>query len=86
MTERNKRMKSESYQRALRLARTERNLMAELIARRQESGLSQNDIAQKLGVSREAIADFESFDSSPTLSSIMSYAHALEVEINFSIK
>lgn len=77
---------SESYRRAYHLAQQERNLIGTLVSMREKSGLSVKDIADKLGASVEAIEAFESMDSSPTLSSVMSYAHALEAMVTFQVE
>ncbi|HIY94612.1 MAG TPA: helix-turn-helix domain-containing protein [Candidatus Rothia avicola] len=82
-TQRRKRQPSPSRQRANYLARQERDFLAQLISLRKEAGLTQQDVAEKLGVSQQAISKFESLDSSPTLSTAMSYAHAVQALVHF---
>ncbi|MFC6352786.1 helix-turn-helix domain-containing protein [Rothia nasimurium] len=84
-TQRRKRQLTPSRQRANYLARQERDFVASLISLRKEAGLTQQDVADKLGVSQQAISKFESMDSSPTLSTALSYAHAVQALVHFEV-
>lgn len=82
MTKRNREIRqdprvSRSYARAEYLAGQEQELISALIAVRKENKLTQKEIAQRLGVSPQAISKFESQISSPSLSTVMDYAHAV---------
>ncbi|MGC2941838.1 MULTISPECIES: helix-turn-helix domain-containing protein [unclassified Brevibacterium] len=63
--------------RAKVLAREDRELKAALIRTRQESGLSQKDVAEIMGVSQQAIHKLERYDSDPKASTMRRYANAL---------
>ena len=64
---------------------TRRKAIKRLIAYRNLMGLSQKDIADKIGVSRPNITRFESEDYNPTIDMIVKIADSmnLDVEINF---
>lgn len=78
-----KRKLSPSQKRANYLARQERDFIAQLISLRKKSGLTQTQVAEKLGVSQQAISKFESLESSPSLSTVITYAHAIEALVHF---
>ncbi|MFF3226163.1 helix-turn-helix domain-containing protein [Nocardia suismassiliense] len=73
-----------------RLAKEELAFKKRLVQARHDSGLSQTDVAELLGVNKSAISRFERADSNPTLSMIRHYAHAIgalvihDVEPNWS--
>ncbi|MGY1948636.1 helix-turn-helix domain-containing protein [Nocardia asiatica] len=60
-----------------RLAQEELAFKRALVKARQESGLSQTQVADLLGVNKSAISRFERVDSNPTLAMIRHYAHAV---------
>ena len=64
---------------------TRRKAIKRLIAYRNMLGMSQKDIADKIGVSRPNITRFESEDYNPTIDMIVKIADCmnLDVEINF---
>lgn len=64
---------------------TRRKAIKRLIAYRNLMGLSQKDIADKIGVSRPNITRFESEDYNPTIDMIVKIADSmnLDVEISF---
>lgn len=59
------------------LAREDQLLMIRLIEARIKSGLSQEALAEKLGVSQAAVSKFERLGNDPRLSTIRRYALAL---------
>lgn len=63
--------------RAKILAREDRELKAELIRIRQESGLTQKELAGIMGVTQQAIHKLERYDSDPKASTLRRYANAL---------
>ena len=71
---------------AKRLAQNEYDLIFGLIQLRIESGLTQSDVAEVLGISQQAVAKFESMDSDPRLSTISQYAMAINALIHFEVK
>lgn len=72
---------SASEQLAVRLAHQDYDLLAALIQRRIELNMTVQDVADKLGTSQEAIEEFESMESDPTLSAIRRYALVVQVSI-----
>lgn len=72
---------SPSQKRANSLAREERDFLAQLVGLRKKSGLTQSGVAEILGVSQQAISKFESLESSPTLATIITYAHAIDAVV-----
>jgi transcriptional regulator with XRE-family HTH domain len=62
------------------------DLMDKLVSRREELGVSQREMARRMGVSQPAVAQFELSSSNPTLSTIVRYANKLGVELQLSVK
>lgn len=71
--------------RARSLQRAQRAMMEDLIDLREKHELSQQDVAQRMGVSQSAVAQFERYDSNPTLSSIQRYALAVEAKLELKV-
>ena len=63
------------------LVESHSNLLDELVLIRKQNRLTQEEVAERLGISQPAIAAFESEDSNPTLSSIRRYALAIGARI-----
>lgn len=63
--------------RAKELAKNDYLLLRDLIQIRIDSGLTQKDLAEKLGISQQAISKFEKLDADPRLSTVRMYAHAV---------
>jgi transcriptional regulator with XRE-family HTH domain len=59
------------------LAKNDFQLLADLVQVRISSGLTQADVAERLGISQQAVSKLESYDSDPKLSTIRRYAHAV---------
>lgn len=59
------------------LARTQHQFMRELVECREAAGLSQEEVAERLGISQSAVSQFERYDSNPTLASVRRYALAV---------
>lgn len=62
---------------ALELAREHRKLLADLTQLRRDSGVSQEELATRLGVSQATVSEFERVGNDPKLSTVRRYAHAL---------
>lgn len=60
-----------------RLAGEDRAHMAELIARRRLNGLTQADVARRLGVAVAWVQEFEKYDNDPRLSTLRRYETAV---------
>lgn len=69
-------------QRAVLLADDQLDLMARLIELRKEHSLSQQEIADRMGVSQPAISELERYDANPTFSTLRRYAHAIGARIS----
>lgn len=52
-------------------------MRTELVALRREAGLTQGDVAERMGVSQQAVSKFERYDSDPKLSTVRRYANAV---------
>lgn len=76
---------SDDYNRARLLAANDYKLMSELVILRKKAGLKQSDMAERLGISRQAVSKIESYDSDPTLSVIRMYANAIGVVVRHSV-
>lgn len=63
--------------RASRLVDDRDALMASLIGLRREHGLTQQDMADRMGVSQPTVAAFEHYDANPTLATLQRYAMAV---------
>ncbi|MHA3724009.1 helix-turn-helix transcriptional regulator [Leucobacter sp. HY1910] len=63
--------------RAKVLAREHRELKAKLVEIRRDARLTQGDIADRMGVSQQAVSKFEHYDSDPRLSTVRRYASAV---------
>lgn len=73
--------KARVKQHALALTRVSNNLMLELVKIREESGLTQKDVAERMGISQSAVSQFEHYDSNPTLQTIVRYALATDADL-----
>lgn len=63
--------------RAKQLSQDHRQLMADLVKSRVESGMSQADVAEVMGVSQQRVSQLERYDSDPKLSTLRRYANAV---------
>lgn len=60
-----------------RLARQDRDYMTALIAKRRLNGLTQGDIALRMGVSIQWVYEFEKYDHDPRVSELRRYETAV---------
>ena len=58
---------------------------ARLVKQRTDHGLSQQDVADRLGVKQSTVAELERYDSNPTLRTIQRYANAVDAKIRFYV-
>jgi len=56
-------------------------LLRSLIEAREKAGLSQSEVARRMGVPQPAIVRFEAGTHSPTLTTLSRYASAIGVDI-----
>jgi transcriptional regulator with XRE-family HTH domain len=67
------------------MAERRRTLAAELAARRAEQGLSQTEVAARMGTSQSAVARIESGDADVRLSTLERYAAALNRRLDWRL-
>ncbi|RLP73314.1 XRE family transcriptional regulator [Mycetocola tolaasinivorans] len=77
---------SAEFTRAHYLARVDREFVDALIAVRREQGLSQADVAERMGITQQGVSKFERYDNDPRMSTIRNYANAIGVVIEYSIQ
>lgn len=68
------------------MARRRRELAAELTARRVAAGLSQTQVAARMGTSQSAVARLESGDLDTRLSTLERYAAALGQRLDWKLE
>lgn len=59
--------------------------LRELIALRRKHQLSQETVAERMGVSQPTVAAFEHYDSNPTLTTIRRYALAVGAKLDIKV-
>lgn len=59
------------------LAKNDYKLLGDLVDVRVRSGLTQADVAVRLGITQQAVSKIESYDGDPRLSTLRRYAHAV---------
>jgi DNA-binding transcriptional regulator YiaG len=69
-----------------RMSQDRSRLMKELAARRQDAGLSQTEIAARMGTSQSAVARLESGQADVRTSTLERYAAALGTEITWKLQ
>jgi transcriptional regulator with XRE-family HTH domain len=68
------------------MAERRRDLAAALVARRQDLGLSQTEVAARMRTSQSAVARLESGDADVRLSTLERYAAALGQKLDWKLK
>ena len=48
--------------------------------------MTQQDVADKLGITQSAVSQFESFGGNPRMMTVLAYALAIGAKLNFSIE
>ncbi|WP_063710829.1 helix-turn-helix domain-containing protein [Actinokineospora enzanensis] len=71
---------------ALELVRSDRQLLAGLVAHRRARGLSQSEVGRRMGVTQPAVAAFERADADPKLSTIRRYALAVGADVRHLVR
>ena len=77
--------KREIEARAQELVQRDSEFLDALINLRILNGISQESVAERMGVTQPAVAAFEREDSNPTLGSIRRYALAVGARINYEV-
>jgi transcriptional regulator with XRE-family HTH domain len=65
---------------------SERHLMESLKAIRKRRGITQAEVARRMGVSQPAVAAFEHYDANPRMASIRRYALAIGAEFTVEVR
>lgn len=71
--------------RAKALVTAERDMLGELVQARKKHGLTQKEVAERMGVSQSAVSQIERYDANPTLATLRRYALAVEVRLQFQV-
>jgi transcriptional regulator with XRE-family HTH domain len=71
--------------RASELVQRDSEFLDALINLRKSGGISQETVADRMGITQPAVAAFEREDSNPTLSSIRRYALAVGAKVNYEV-
>jgi len=69
-----------------RMSQDRRRLMRQLAGRRQDAGLSQTEIAARMGTSQSAVARLEAGEADARASTLERYAAALGTEITWKLQ
>ncbi|MEK7531629.1 MAG: helix-turn-helix transcriptional regulator [Patescibacteria group bacterium] len=77
-------LKKPGVRKAMKELDIEFSLISEILEQRVKRGLTQKELARKIGVAQSAIARFESGSYNPTLSFLNKISHALGVKIHIS--
>lgn len=76
---------SKSQRRANALVKADLDFVRNLVQLRKSQGLSQQDVADRLGISQASVAAFERYDNDPKLSTLRRYAHAVEALVAHAV-
>src|SRR5262245_7196646 len=77
--------KNPDFPRLLEAAVRRRALLRELAARREKLGLSQTEVAARMGTSQSSVARLESAEANARLSTIERYAAAIGHRVEFRV-
>jgi DNA-binding XRE family transcriptional regulator len=61
------------------------DLLSGLIDLRVAKGLTQAEVASRMGVTQPAIAALEAHDANPTITTLVRYAHALHAKVSITV-
>lgn len=79
-------LKDPEYRAAYEDSSDRHNLIDRLVQVRKERGLTQKQVAQRMGVGQSTIAGFENEGSDPRLSTVQRYARAVEARCVVSVQ
>ncbi|MDD2844654.1 MAG: helix-turn-helix transcriptional regulator [Rhodoferax sp.] len=79
-------LKTPGYEEAYAQSQAEFELARQLIEARTKSGLSQEEIASRMGTSQSAIARLESGNSLPSMRTLSRYAKATNCEVSIRLQ
>ena len=61
-------------------------IVMQFVSLREQKGLSQQEVADRMGVMRQQITRFENMSNSPTIFFLVKYAGALDTELDVLLK
>lgn len=61
------------------------NLIETLVRLRQETNLSQTEVAERMGITQPRVSDFERMAGDPKISMILRYAEAVGANVTFTV-
>lgn len=67
------------------LVRQTNGAMRDLVHLRETKDIKQREVAERMGISRSAVAQLERYDANPTLSSLRRYALAIDALIEIGV-
>jgi len=79
-------LRDEATSEVLEVVLMRKQLVAAMAQKRKQKKITQEMIANQIGVSKQAISKFESGSSSPTLDVVFRYAEALGVDLFSKLK
>jgi len=79
-------MKRPGYKEAYDDLELEFRLLSEIIRARSERGVTQAELAKRMGTKQSAIARFESGRGNPTIDFIQRLSHALGLKIRITVQ
>lgn len=79
------RPQEELLEAATALADADLRMRRALVSARRGAGLSQNDVAEALGIKQSSVAAFERYDNDPRLSTIRRYALAVGAQVSHEV-
>lgn len=71
---------------ASELVNQTQDMLDDLLELRKRKGMTQQDIADTIGVTRTAVTAFERYDADPKLSTLIRYAMAVGARLNISVE
>jgi ribosome-binding protein aMBF1 (putative translation factor) len=77
--------RSPAFPQILEAARRQRQLLRTLAKEREAQGLSQTEVAARMGTSQSAVARMEQGQGNPTLATLVRYAGAIGKQIEWQI-
>ena len=60
-----------------------RDLREAMIAAREQQGLTQQQLAEVMGITQSAVSQFESLGGNPRMTTVVAYAQALQLKLSF---
>ncbi|MEF2977281.1 helix-turn-helix domain-containing protein [Subtercola sp. YIM 133946] len=71
--------------RAAELVRRDREFLRSLVKVRESQGFTQQEVADRLGITQPSVASFERYDSDPKLSTVRRYALAVGALVGHAV-